>query len=271
MNLHDIAKKLGSSLEARMLLRHVTGLSDAEFITKDVIPLTHSQKIQLEECIAQRLQKKPIAKIIGEKEFYGLSFLTSEDVLDPRPDSETLIDVVLKHTKNKNHPYKILELGTGSGCLILTLLSELPYAQAVATDISECALTIATNNATRIGVTDRVKFLISDWFKSVRGEFDIIISNPPYIESKDIQNLDADVRNYDPLLALDGGEDGLDPYKVILPQIRTYLKNDGFVALEHGSGQGSRINEIAEKYGFVDTQTHHDLSGHDRILSIFHK
>jgi release factor glutamine methyltransferase len=168
-------------------------------------------------------------------------------------------------------PIRILDLGTGSACLVLTLLSEIPNATAIATDISDAALHIANQNAEKHELTDRIQFIKSDWFESVKGMFDIIISNPPYIESDDIPNLDKNVREFDPLRALDGGADGLSPYKVILPQIRNYLKPNGLIALEHGLGQGVRIKRLIENAGLSDIQQHYDLGGRDRVITAIHK
>ena len=254
-----------------MLVQHVTGLSDADLITNNDILLTNYQQLKLDNAIAQRLKGRPVSKIIGEKGFYGRSFITSDDVLDPRPDSETLIEAVLKNIVNKGKPYRILELGVGSGCLVLTLLAELPNATALATDISQKALAVARRNAEKLDIAERIDFIESNWFNCVNGTFDIIVSNPPYIESRDIENLAVNVREYDPLLALDGGEEGLDPYKVILPQIRDYLNVGGITALEHGTGQSERISAIARDCGIVGGQTCHDYAGHDRVFLFLHK
>jgi release factor glutamine methyltransferase len=175
--------------------------------------------------------------------------------------------VVLKYEGQKT---RILDLGTGSGCLILTLLSELPNATGVATDISPQALDIAKQNAEKLNVSDRIAFIESNWLESVGGEFDIIISNPPYIESKIIPELDKNVRDYDPMLALDGGEEGLFPYKVILPQIRTYLKKSGMMAMEHGYDQGEQLQRLCSDTGLSDVQTHKDLGGLDRVVTAIH-
>jgi release factor glutamine methyltransferase len=196
----------------------------------------------------------------------------NDDVLDPRPDSETLIEAVLPYLETRNGDLlRILDLGTGSGCLILTLLAQYPKAMGVAVDVSEKALNIAKKNAQRLEVTDRINFMQSDWFESVEGVFDVIISNPPYIETDDINDLAVDVKNYDPMGALDGGEDGLNPYRVILPQIRQYLKKDGMLALEHGAGQSGRIKRLIENVGLDEIRVHHDLAGHDRVLTAIHK
>jgi release factor glutamine methyltransferase len=295
--LRYISKQLGSSLEARMMLKHITGMRDADLISNDSLNLTAEQHQKLESMLAERLKGKPLSKIIGVKEFYGLDFHVNEHVLDPRPDSETLIEEVLRHctflrqqntcnpSENTKMDYtylsqdktcndeilKILDLGTGSGCLILTLLNELPNAIGIATDISKEALTVARLNAEKQNLSSRVTFILSDWFDSVEGQFDIIISNPPYIESCDIPTLQAEVKNYDPHSALDGGADGLGPYRLILPQIRNYLKKGGLLALEHGAGQCGRIAEIARGAGFTDYRVIRDLGGHDRVFTAIHR
>ncbi len=270
MRLRDISKQLNSSLEARMLVKHITGLSDANLIGMNELPLSESQTAQLNDFIAQRLNGRPVSKIIGCKEFYGRDFIVSDDVLDPRPDSELIIDVILKN-KAKTGSLKILDMGTGSGCLALTLLAEYPNATALATDISIQAINVAKKNAESLGVCDRVRFIESNWFDSIEGEFDVIISNPPYIESDDIENLSREVSKYDPILALDGGKDGLLPYQVILPQIRTYLNDGGIMVIEHGTGQSPRIKRLVENEGLDDIQVHYDLGGHDRVISAIHK
>lgn len=272
MKLHDLSKRLGSMLEARILVSHVTGFTDADIIAFHDIPLSPAQSDMLEKCIEQRLQGRPVSKITGQKEFYGRVFSVTDDVLDPRPDSETLIDITLRHlrTANKND-LAILDLGTGSGCLILTLLAELPGSTGIATDISDKALAVAKNNAVQLNLNSRVQFVKSDWFTDIKGQFDIIISNPPYIETCTLDHLDIDVRDYDPVLALDGGEDGLAPYRVIFPQIRHYLKKGGFMAIEHGTGQSVRIKRLIDNTAFEEIRVHHDLGGHDRVTSAIAK
>jgi len=251
-----------------MLIKHITGLTDADLITTENIALSDEQSVLLNDYIQQRLNGRPISKIIGVKEFYGRDFIVSDNVLDPRPDSELIIDLVLQFQGQKA---KILDLGTGSGCLILTLLSELPNATGVATDISPQALSIAKQNAEKLNLRDRIEFIESNWLELVDGEFDIIISNPPYIAPKVIAELDVEVSQYDPMLALDGGADGLFPYKVILPQIRTYLKKGGMMAMEHGYDQGDTVHRIAVDAGLSDVQVHKDLGDLDRVVTAIHK
>ncbi len=256
-----------------MLLKHVAGLSDADLIGSNEIDLSPQQQSRLDGFIEERLQGRPISKIIGMKEFYGRDFIVSDDVLDPRPDSEILIEAVLKHVSSSNKlgsDIAILDLGTGSGCLILTLLVELPNADGVGTDISDKAMAIANKNAEKHGLTGRAQFIKSDWFENVTGQFDVILSNPPYIETDVIPLLDKSVRAFDPILALDGGADGLLPYKMILPQVKWSLKPGGMIAMEHGHDQCGRIKRLIEKEGFDQIRAHQDLGGKDRVLTAIH-
>jgi release factor glutamine methyltransferase len=270
MKLNEITQHLNSGLDARMLVKAVTGLTDADLIGADDIELSPAQKTQLDGFIAQRLNHRPVAKIIGRKEFYGRIFFVNDDVLDPRPDSEVLIDAVLAYARDKQN-LKILELGVGSGCLILSLLSELKNARGMATDISDKALCVAKRNANALALSNRIELRNSNWFESVDGTFDIIISNPPYIDSKIINNLQKEVSRYDPILALDGGLEGVLPYKKILPQIRNYLKPNGFVAMEHGYDHCGRIADLMDECGLTQIRQHKDLAGHDRVLTAIHK
>lgn len=274
MTLGDITiflKQAGvesARLDARVMWKHVTGMSDADIIIHPDAVLSPGQQSVLSAMVQQRIDGVPVAKIIGVKEFYGRDFTVTADVLDPRPDSETLIEAVLSYVgeaKDKN--WRILDLGTGSGCLILTLLSELSNATGVAVDISDKALAVARDNAARLNVQGRAEFIQSDWLDNVDGVFDIIVSNPPYIETDSIADLDKDVRLYDPMSALDGGADGLGPYKILFPQIRHYLNLGGFVAVECGFNQAGHIRRLMENPRFEHIRTYTDIAGHERIVS----
>jgi len=271
MNLRDLSLKLSSSLEARILVKHITTLSDSDLIGVDNISLDEAEESWLNHAIEQRLNGRPISKIIGYKEFYGRNFIITDDVLDPRPDSETLIDAVLEYAKGRNDTLRILDLGTGSGCLILTLLAELPNATGFGTDISDNALSIAAQNASALNMQNRVQFIKSNWLESIAGKFDIIVSNPPYIETRTLETLDKDVREFDPIIALDGGIDGLTPYKILFPQIRGFLNYDGFVAMEHGTRQHEQIQRLIDNAHFKQIRVHYDLGGHDRVTSALAK
>jgi release factor glutamine methyltransferase len=201
----------------------------------------------------------------------GLPFKVSEAVLDPRPDTETIIEATFQHFQDK--PLRtILDLGTGSGCLIVTLLHEFPDSRGVAVDISESALAIARENADRNGVLDRCTFVKSDWDDSFTADlpskYDLIVSNPPYIPNQDIANLLDEVKKHDPSLALDGGNDGLDAYKKIIPIINSHLNRDGISLLEIGISQEKDVTRIAANAGLTPSRIHSDLGGIPRVVEI---
>ncbi|MBP5343694.1 MAG: peptide chain release factor N(5)-glutamine methyltransferase [Alphaproteobacteria bacterium] len=214
---------------------------------------------ELKNFIQRANVGEPIAKIIGHKGFWKGDFIVSEDVLDPRPDSETLIEAVLATFPNKNMPLRFLDLGTGSGCLIISLLQEYPNAHGVAIDVSQKALSIARQNAQDLPI-DFIQADMRDLPKKL-GKFDVVISNPPYIPHQDIETLDVAVKNYDPILALDGGEDGLDFYRA-LSQL-TLTKN---LFAEIGQGQEQSIIDIMQKQNWTYQKSWKDLGGITRVL-----
>lgn len=222
----------------------------------------------LENAIKRRLAHEPISKIIGKKGFWKSEFITTKDVLDPRPDSETMIEAVLKHCPKKN--YRILDIGTGSGCLLFSLLDEYPNAIGIGIDKSPKALTIAEKNKKeRSAELFQKDFFEPNWFADL-GTFDIIVSNPPYIPTNDVLTLDADVREFDPVLALDGGMDGLDAYRAISKHISFLLNEGSFLFLEIGINQSIDVINIFKNKELKYCKTIKDLSGIERIL-IFQK
>lgn len=222
----------------------------------------------LENAIRRRLSHEPISKIIGKRGFWKSEFITSTDVLDPRPDSETLIEAVLKYCPQKK--YRILDIGTGSGCLLFSLLDEYPDATGIGLDKSDKALAIADKNCQNRQATLIEKdFFKPDWACDL-GTFDIVISNPPYIPSNDILSLEPDVREYDPMLALDGGKDGLDAYHAISDSIINLLNDNGFLFLEIGIHQANAVIDIFIRQGLTHLDTIRDLSDIERIL-VFQK
>lgn len=209
---------------------------------------------------------KPLSRIMNQREFWGLSFLLSEETLDPRPDSETLIEAVLKICPNRETPLHILDLGTGTGCLIISLLKEYKNAKGVAVDQSANALKTAELNGTHNQVSERLSYVESNWFENVEGKFDLIISNPPYISEKDYQTLAKNVKNYDPKTALIGGEDGFSAYRDIVKLAPQFLKNGGILLLEIGQGQDEMVDFLLQEYNFKDIQSFKDLSGIVRCI-----
>ena len=256
-----------TNLDYRVLLKSITGLSDADLICNPTPELSDEHQHRLESYVQRRLNGEPVSKIIGEREFYGLGFHVTQHVLDPRPDTETLVDAVLEHCRKHDlHEPRILELGVGSGCIGISLLKNIEGARVFGVDISDDALDVAKRNANRHEVQDRITFLHSDWFESVTGVFDIIVSNPPYIESNDIESLQVEVKKYDPILALDGGADGLEPYRIIFSQAENHLYPHGAVFVEFGINQDQALERLITSHGFAGFQFYKDLSGTNRVL-----
>lgn len=213
----------------------------------------------------RRLKFEPVSHILGNREFYGRSFRVTPDVLDPRADTETLIEAVLALAKDQR-PIRILDLGTGSGAIAVTLLAELPGATVVASDLSAAALHVAKGNAEALGVAGRASFVQANWYEGIGGRFDLIVSNPPYIPLGDIAGLAPDVREFDPQRALDGGPDGLEAYRRIAGGAGGHLAPKGHIVLEIGAGQENAVNNLLKGHGFSQESSHFDLSRHVRCL-----
>jgi len=254
-------------LDARILIREIASLNDIDFLDAKNVKLGEEQLDKIDMAIQERCTGRPVSKILGFKEFYGRNFKVTEDTLDPRPDTEILVDAVLSKTK-KDEVFTICDLGTGTGCIILTILAERPNATGVGVDISETALDVAKYNAEKINVLDRVKFIKSNWLDQVADKFDIIVSNPPYIESNVIPELAPEVRNHDPILALDGGETGLNSYDKIISQSKHNFFSHGNLFLELGISQLPRIKRLVEKRDATLNEVYLDLSGIARVVEI---
>ncbi|WP_273720014.1 MULTISPECIES: peptide chain release factor N(5)-glutamine methyltransferase [unclassified Bartonella] len=258
-----------ANLEAKILVEWITNTNAADRILQPNFCLSFEQIAQLESAIQRRIAGEPVYRIIGVREFYGISFALSQETLEPRPDTETLVDLVLpflKKQSEKSEKITLLDMGTGSGAIAIAILKQVPQSYAVAVDISENALKTATKNAKNANVINRFTPLLSDWFDSVTGQFDLIISNPPYIPEKDIQNLAKEVRLYDPLRALIGGKDGLTFYRKLSDKAANYLKAEGYVAVEIGCFQEKEVCDLFEKNGFKCLEIRKDLSGIPRAL-----
>ncbi len=254
-------------LDARLILRTVLGVSDSDFITGVDVKVESQDRDRIKNMIERRLAGEPVSRILGEREFWGLTFRITPDVLDPRPDTETIIDAALKRF-GVNPPEKILDLGTGSGCILIALLHEWPQAQGVAVDISEKALAVAGENASRHGVDSRMRLVCGDWGANLGERFDLIVSNPPYIPNRVIANLDREVRNHDPILALNGGEDGLQAYKKIFSGLSKLMNAEGRGFFEIGYDQQNDVMRLAEDSGFCVEGIHADLSCIGRVVEI---
>ncbi len=224
--------------------------------------------------IARRQKGEPVAKIIGQKGFWTLDLKVSKDTLDPRPDSETIISSVLKHFPDKTAPLRILDLGTGSGCLLLALLDEYKNATGVGMDASASALQIAEQNVKKYA-PDRARLLCRSWnadnWWNDLGGFDVVVSNPPYIPTAEIKTLDVDVKNYDPIQALDGGADGLQDYRTLSASVGQVLKQHGLIFFEIGQGQYMDVTNLMEKKGFVLQGFYYDFGQILRVLVFSNK
>ena len=266
--LADAANKLsrsgidGAARDARVLTAFAIGTPISELSLK-LNELVSDQIIsKLEKLILRRIDREPISKILGRREFWGRSFSINENVLDPRPDTETLIDFVIEK------PVKsVLELGTGSGAIAITLACEWKEVHVTAIDISEDALSLARSNAEKYNVQNKIHFLKSDWFETVRGSFDLIISNPPYIGLIEQDKISAEVLKFDPKIALFAGHDGLDAYRKIIPKLIKFLNPHGLVVLETGASQSNQVKYMMNAVGFIDAKIVEDLSGKDRLVT----
>jgi release factor glutamine methyltransferase len=259
-------------LDARLLLCHAAGLTHEAYIARAGGELGGAAAARLELLIARRLAREPVSRILGTREFYGRGFLVDRHALDPRPDTETSIEAALDLVDRqglRTAPLNLLDLGTGTGCILITLLAELPKARGLGTDLSGAALDLAAANALRLGVTDRASFMVADWLDGVDGSFDLIVSNPPYIASAEIAGLPEEVSGHDPRLALDGGPDGLDAYRRIATRAAQALAPNGKILVEIGFSQAEQVAEIFAKAGLTldgDSAIRHDLAGRARLV-----
>lgn len=254
-------------LDAILLLAEASGLSEDQIRGRPDLPLSLAAIAAFEAMLQRRLRREPVSKIIGRREFWSLEFRTSPAVLDPRADSETLVAGVLAAIPDRRVSLRIVDFGTGSGCLLLSLLHELPNATGVAIDVSPQALAVAKDNAERLGLLPRCIFRLGSWGKGIEGRFDILISNPPYIESGVVPGLEPEVADYDPLLALDGGADGLDAYRALIPDIARLATKDALAALEVGVGQDVAVGRLLAEAGFGEIAVLPDLGGIGRVVT----
>ena len=254
-----------TALDARLLLQAAAGITQADIVAEPDLVLPADTTASFWSFVERRGAFEPVSRILGSREFYGRSFRVTPDVLDPRADTETLIGAALGLAKGKG-PLRILDLGTGSGAIVVTLLAELPGAKAVASDLSAAALQVAKGNAEALGVVNRASFVQANWFDGVAGQFDLIVSNPPYIPLGDIAGLAVDVREFDPPRALDGGPDGLEAYRRLASGAGGHLAPKGHIILEIGAGQENAVNDLFSGQGFNRESRHFDLAGHVRCL-----
>ena len=254
-----------AALDARLLLQAASGLRHENIVAEPNLAVPSEVATRFSILIERRSKFEPVSRILGNREFYGRSFRVTPDVLDPRADTETLIGAAHGLVKGKAS-LRILDLGTGSGAIAVTLLAEMPEATAVASDLSAAALQVAKGNAEALGVANRASFVQANWFDGVDGQFDLIVSNPPYIPLGDITGLADDVRDFDPPKALDGGPDGLEAYRRIANGAGGHLARRGHIILEIGAGQENAVNDLFRRQGFNPESRHFDLAGLVRCL-----
>lgn len=251
-----------SRREVRLLAAHVLRLSYEDIYFNEGRSLKDEEERLFNNLLGRRLKHEPLSKILEFREFWSLPFRVTKDTLDPRPDSETLIEAVIAHYPNKEDPLRILDLGTGTGCLLLSLMHEYPNAWGVGIDVSEAACYIAQENAIRLGFERRAKFIVGQWGDALSGGFDIIISNPPYISA--LESLPLEVSIYDPERALYAGEDGLTGYRELAEQISRLATPKTKFFLELGRGQLDSVRTLFSQYFLL--QINKDLTGIDRCL-----
>lgn len=261
-----------AALDAKLLTGHALGLSTLELATRENEVVAEPDAARVAELIRRRMSGESVARIIGEREFYGLAFSLNEATLEPRPDTELLVELALGCLPAGG---RLLDLGTGTGCIPIAILANQPDATAVAVDLSARALDAARENAEANGVGGRLTLLNGSWFEPLytspegrRGEgvFDLIVSNPPYITSAVVETLEPEVKDFDPRLALDGGPDGLVPYRVIVDQAAAWLRPGGWVLVEIGYDQGAAVSALFIAAGFADVAVQRDLNGLDRVV-----
>ena len=254
-----------SALDARLLVQGALDYDAGQLALAHDEALSHAAAMRLADYAAQRLKHKPVSRIFGSRGFYGRDFIINERGLDPRPDSETLIEVALAHLPD-GAAARLLDLGTGSGCLLLTLLAERQALTGMGVDVSAQALDVARANAAALGLADRADFIESDWLKNITGTYEMIVSNPPYLGPGEIEWLARDVADYDPHLALYGGSDGLDPYRHLCRNAAAFLVQDGWLVFEIGALQARAVRGFMQEAGFSNIAVQQDLAGRDRVV-----
>lgn len=262
------------SLDARLLVSQACGMPSEAVLLHPARPLNAAEQRRIGISIERRLAREPVSRILGYREFWGRPFAISPAVLDPRPDSETLIETVLDIVRTEDRaaqPLNILDLGTGSGCLLLTLLAELPAAHGIGVDISTGALEIAWRNAQALA-PGRARFVCAGWLGGIAGPFDLVVANPPYIASNDMSGLQPEVACYDPRVALDGGADGLLAYHAIIPGLDGAVAPGGWAVFETGEGQAGEVAALLCRHGFAHCAAapspRPDLSGIMRVVAV---
>lgn len=254
--------------DARLLLAEALGVEAHRLILEPHTAVPPEAEARFEMFVTARADRLPVSRILGRREFWGLTFRLSPATLDPRPDSETLVEAVLKAFPDRAASLRVLDFGTGTGCLLLAVLSEYPAASGLGIDKAAEAVATARENAEALGLGARAGFRSGDWGEGLEGAFDVILSNPPYIEAGVVPGLAPEVARHDPLLALAGGADGLDAYRALMPHVARLLAPGGHAFLELGQGQEKDVSDIAASCGLLRRAAHTDLAGIARCLEL---
>lgn len=253
-------------LDARLLIQHALGLVREDFFLRGAEPLSEDQQALIEAVIRRREAREPVGRILGHREFWTIDLALNADTLEPRPDTETVVEAVLADVTDHGAALHLLDLGTGTGCILLSLLAELEQAQGLGIDLSPQAVAAATANAGRNGLSGRARFQTGDWGSGLTRHFDVVVSNPPYIPTRDIEELSPEVRLHDPMRALDGGDDGLHCYRIIAQQLPDLLVPGGLAVLEVGIGQASDVAGLLAAADLTVIGITRDLGGVERCV-----
>jgi release factor glutamine methyltransferase len=254
-------------IDARLLVEAAAEASRLDIVTVPHRPLTARQAEVLEGLVVRREAREPVSHILGRKGFWKIMLRVTPGVLTPRPDTETVVEVALR-AFDENDRFSMLDLGVGSGAILLAILAERPRARGLGIDASDDALAVARDNAASLGLAGRAAFLRGDWTRGLDDEsFDLVVSNPPYVRSGEIEALEPEVRDHEPLLALDGGPDGLDAYRLLAPEIMRVLKPGGRFVVEVGHGQAAAVSALFQAAGALNVQPFRDLAGVDRVAA----
>ena len=253
-------------LDARIILKEVLSLDDKDLILKESLDIPNELIEKIIAIESRRLNGEPISKIFKKRDFYNSTFLISNDVLDPRPETELIVEIA-NNFINKNEVKNILDLGTGSGCILLSILKENKMINGLGIDLSKDAISIAKQNSKKLNLETQSNFLISNWMSSLNYKYDLVVSNPPYIASEDIKKLSKSVKIYDPILSLDGGDDGLNSYRLIASDLKRVVSKNALIIIEIGYNQSLQVIEIFKKNNFKLMKKYNDINGLDRVLT----
>jgi release factor glutamine methyltransferase len=257
--------------DARILLGCSLAMPNERFYGRETSTVNFTQLKRYKKMVERRCIREPVSRILGHRDFWDLTFQLNPYALDPRPDSETLIEAVLSHITDKDKPLNVLDLGTGTGCLLLSILHEFPNSKGIGNDINQHCIELSQRNAINNGLSHRATFQVGDWCRGINTKFDVILCNPPYIPTETIKDLEPEVTEYEPHLALDGGKDGLDCYKKLGPQLLKLLTTEGLIFLEIGYDQKRSVSKIMKNCAFSVLTTERDLADRDRCVVLSHK